>query len=401
MNPSATLEPKVSGQISSIAAGVTARPSFGGSVGGSVGASLGGSIGVSPALQSLSSLSAYVPPSNQPDLAALFSRVSAAGPKATTDPSIQSAIRSIYAQASPALSSAASYKSGTLAASQIASLLSGGAAPANARITSDVRAISSALAAVKATGTLDPVLSTAVSNLLVGATGAVSGQVVAQQSALSAALASVTVSAAQASARAQSALQGAQSSLWAPILSGASSVGAQASSLSVSGVASAVSKLVGGINSAIKLNLPAQSSAANVVASYIDPALPTSTPFINGGPSGFQTSYRPTTTVGGSVGTSAAATQAGSSSLPSSPECAEISTIADTINAIEFCGRILTCDAGVFAKGNPVVTVDTTGANCVKTINFCGSTLRCGDNGPEKINTTLSVVASSDVDVSV
>jgi hypothetical protein len=277
-------------------------------------------------------------------------------------------------------------------------LLSSGAIPANAAITSDVLAVSSALAAVGATGTIDPVLSTAVSNLLVGATGAVNGLVVAQQSALTAAMASVTASPAQASARAQSALQGAQSSLWAPILSGASSIGAQANSLGASRVATAISNLAGGINSAVKFNLAAQSSAAGVMLSYINPAVPTSTPFINGGPSGFQTSYRSTATIGGGLGASATAAPV---LLPPSSACADASTIADTVNVVEFCGSILTCDEGVVAKENAAATVDTTVVNGLTTINFCGSTLRCGDDGLSQVKHTLSVVASSNVDVNV
>jgi hypothetical protein len=371
---------------------VTAAPNFGGSVGGS----FGGSVAVGSGLQSLSSLSAYVPAYNQPALASLFSRVSAAGAQATADPAIQLAISSIYAQASPALSSAASYRSSTSAASQIASLLSSGAVPAHSAITSDGLAISSALAAVGATGTVNPVLSTAVSNLLVGATGAVRGVVNAQQSALSAAMASVTASPAQASAKAQSALQGAQSSIWAPILSGASSVGAQASNLGASRVASAISKLAGDISSAVKFNLPAQSSVAAIVAPHVNTALPTSAPFIIGGPSGFQTSYRPTATVGGSVGASASATSTGLSVLPAGTEG---STIADTVNVIEFCGTVLTCDEGIVAEYG--AAADTLVVNGLTTINFCGSTLRCGANGIDQAKYTLSVVASSNVDVDV
>jgi hypothetical protein len=225
--------------------------------------------------------------------------------------------------------------------------------------------------------------------------------VVAQQSALSAAMASVTARPAQASARAQSALQGAQSSLWAPILSGASSVGAQASSLSASGVATAISNLAGHIDSAVKFNLPAQSSAAGVMLSYVNPAVPTSTPFINGGLSGFQTSYRPTATVGGSLGASVTAAPAGSSLLPPSSACADASTIADTVNVIEFCGSILTCDGGIVAKDSAAVTVDTTVVNGLTTINFCGSTLKCGDGGISQVRHTLSIVASSNVDIEV
>jgi hypothetical protein len=374
----------VSAAISSIAAGVTAAPNF------------GGSDAPGRALQSLSSLSAYVPASAQPALASLLSRVSAAGAQATADPAIQAAISSIYAQASPALSSAASYKSSTSAAGLVASLLSSGAVPVRTAVISDGRAISSALAAAGATGTVNPALSTAVSNLLVGATGVAGGIIVAQQSALSAAMASMTASPAQASARAQSALQGVGSSVWAPILSGASSVGAQASSLGALRVASAISSLAGNINSAVKFNLPAQSSVAAVMASYVNPALPTSTPFIIGGPSGFQTSYRPTATFGGSVSASGTAAPIGGTSIL--PTCTEGSTIPDTVNVIEFCGSIMTCNEGVVSK-NAAATIDTLVVNGVTNISFCGSTLRCGANGLGQAKYTLSVVAPANVDV--
>ncbi|KAG9816163.1 hypothetical protein KCU63_g19254, partial [Aureobasidium melanogenum] len=328
--------------------------------------------------------------------------VSAAGPQATTNPAIQSAISSIYGQASSALSSAASYRSSTSANFLIASLLSSGARPASTAITSNVAAVSSALAAVGPKATVDPILSTAVSNLLVGATGAVGGVVVAQQSALSAAMASVTGTPAQASARAQSALQGAQSSIWAPILSGASSVGAQASSLGSSRVASAISTLAADINSAVSFNLPIQSSVAGYVASNLNPAVPTTTPVVFGGPSGFLTSYRPTATVRGSASGSASAAPTGLNLLPPSAGV-NASTVADSVNTIEFCDAILTCHDGVVASGSITASsvVDTLVIDELTEINFCGTTLRCGDNGVSSSRHSLSVVASANVDVEV
>jgi hypothetical protein len=161
-------------------------------------------------------------------------------------------------------------------------------------------------------------------------------------------------------------------------------------------VASAISKLAGDINSAVKFNLPAQSSVAAIVVPKVNTALPTSTPFIIGGPSGFQTSYRPTATVGGSVDGSADPTSTGLSVLPASTQG---STIADTVNVIAFCGTVLTCDEGIVAEYG--AAADTLVVNGLTTINFCGSTLRCGANGIDQAKYTLSVVASSNVDVDV
>lgn len=99
---------------------------------------------------------------------------------------------------------------------------------------------------------------------------------------------------------------------------------------------------------------------------------------------------------------SASARPTGLNLLPPS-EGVNASTVVDSVNTIEFCDAVLTCDDGVVSSGSVTASsvVDTLVINELTEINFCGTTLRCGDNGVSQSRHSLSVVASANVDVSV